>query len=162
MRRLFITTVGLMVLSLGSHRAGDSGDPGTIGPRPGGPALAEARLLAIERENGCLDDGAQAPQDSWPPGWKQATIAAGDIQPARVISDPYPTLHSVVVDSGRNKVFMSDPNRHALWSYDRLPTSKGPEQIEPPTGIRGPAPGLMFTAPGPLTPQHPAASHTCT
>src|SRR5262249_29603122 len=99
MRRLIITTVGLMVLSLGSHNAADSGDPGSICPRPGGPPLSEARLLAIERENGCLDDGAQAPQDSWPPGWKQATIAAGDIQPARVISDPYPTLHSVVVDS---------------------------------------------------------------
>ena len=112
-----------------------------------GTGISEARLLAIERENGCLDDGAGG-QDapSWPPGWKTATIAGGDIQPARVVSDPYPTLHSVVIDSERNKVFVSDPNRHALWSYDRQAASKGREQVEPLTGIRGPATGMMFIA----------------
>ena len=31
-------------------------------------------------------------------------------------ADPYPTLHSVVVDPEHNRVFVSDPNRHALWS----------------------------------------------
>ena len=41
---------------------------------------------------------------------------------------------------------MSDPNRHALWSYDRLAASKGREQIEPLTGVRGPATGMMFIA----------------
>ena len=53
-----------------------------------------------------------------PPGWDKATIAGGDVAPIRVVSDPYPTLHSVVVDSERNKVFMSDPNRHA-WGMGR-------------------------------------------
>src|SRR5262245_10296360 len=41
---------------------------------------------------------------------------------------------------------MSDPNRHALWSYDRLAASKGREQVEPLTGIRGPSTGMMFVA----------------
>ena len=144
MRRLVIATAGLMLLSISGRHAGGPTADGTICPVPGSP-LSEARLLAIERENGCLDDGAAAP-DSWPPGWNTATIAGGDIQPARVVADPYPTLHSVVVDSERNKVFMSDPNRHALWSYDRLAASKGREQIEPLTGIRGPATGMMFIA----------------
>jgi len=144
MRRLIIATAGLMLLSISGRHAGGPTADGTICPVPGSP-LSEARLLAIERENGCLDDGAAAP-DSWPPGWNTATIAGGDIQPARVVADPYPTLHSVVVDSERNKVFMSDPNRHALWSYDRLAASKGREQIEPLTGVRGPATGMMFIA----------------
>ena len=144
MRRLIIATAGLMLLSISGRHAGGPTADGTICPVPGSP-LSEARLLAIERENGCLDDGAAAP-DSWPPGWNTATIAGGDIQPARVVADPYPTLHSVVVDSERNNVFMSDPNRHALWSYDRLAASKGREQIEPLTGVRGPATGMMFIA----------------
>jgi DNA-binding beta-propeller fold protein YncE len=144
MRRLIVATIGLMLLSVGSRSPG-SGADGTICPIPSS-GLSEARLLAIERENGCLDADAGQPPESWPPGWKQGTILAGDIQPARVVSDPYPTLHSIVVDAGRNRVFMSDPNRHALWSYDRLAASKGREQIEPLTGIRGPATGMMFVA----------------
>jgi DNA-binding beta-propeller fold protein YncE len=144
MRRLVIATAGLMLLSISGRHSLEPIADGTICPVPASP-LSEARLLAIERENGCLDDGAAAP-DSWPPGWNTATIAGGDIQPARVVADPYPTLHSVVVDSERNKVFMSDPNRHALWSYDRLAASKGREQIEPLTGVRGPATGMMFIA----------------
>ena len=144
MRRLIIATAGLMLLSISGRHAGGPTADGTICPVPGSP-LSEARLLAIERENGCLDAGAAAP-DSWPPGWNTATIAGGDIQPARVVADPYPTLHSVVVDPERNRVFMSDPNRHALWSYDRLAASKGREQIEPLTGVRGPATGMMFIA----------------
>src|SRR6266511_1231210 len=65
---------------------------------------------------------------------------------SRVVSDPYPTLHSVVVDPDRNRVFFSDPNRHALWSYDRLAASKGREAVQPLTSIRGPATGMVFIA----------------
>ena len=145
MRRLIIATAGLMLLSIGGRHSGDPAADGTICPLPGSP-LSEARLLAIERENGCLDLGQDAESPSWPPGWDKATIAGGDVAPIRVVSDPYPTLHSIVIDSERNKVFMSDPNRHALWSYDRLAASKGREQVEPLTGIRGPATGMMFIA----------------
>jgi DNA-binding beta-propeller fold protein YncE len=70
----------------------------------------------------------------------------GDVAPSRVISDPYPTLHSVAVDSENNRVVMSDPNRHAIWSYDRLAASKGREAVIPLAGVRGPATGMMFIA----------------
>src|SRR6185295_14473759 len=139
MRRIILAIAGLLLFSLSGSTPGDTPADGTICPVPGAPSPFEARLLAIERENGCLDVDQDAEPPSWPPGWDKATIAGGDVAPIRVVSDPYPTLHSVVVDSGRNKVFMSDPNRHALWSYERLAASKGREQIEPLTGIRGPA-----------------------
>src|SRR5262245_16171803 len=142
MRRVIITTAALLLLSINGRNGIET--EGAICPWPG--AIPEARLLAIERENGCLDDAMLQETQPWPPGWKTAAMAGGDIQPARVVSDPYPTLHSVVVDAERNKVFVSDPNRHALWSYDRLAPSKGKEMIEPLTGIRGPATGMMFIA----------------
>ncbi len=109
--------------------------------------IDETTLYALERANGCLDDqDAAAPSGSWPPGWKTANIAGGDVPPVRVVSDPYPTLHSVVVDAERNRVFFSDPNRHALWSYDRLAASKDRHEVEAITGIRGPSTGMMFIA----------------
>jgi DNA-binding beta-propeller fold protein YncE len=145
MRRITIALAGLLILGIGGGRP--SSVDGTICPMPAGKSpLTEARLLALERENACLDPDAQAPPDSWPPGWKTATMSGGDVPPVRVVSDPYPTLHSVVVDAERNKVFFSDPNRHALWSYDRQAASKGREQVEPLTGIRGPSTGMMFIA----------------
>ena len=145
MRRISIALAGLLIVGLGDRRS--SSVDGPYCPKPGITSpLSEARLLAVERENGCLDDDAAAPSGSWPPGWKTAKMSGGDVPPARVISDPYPTLHSVVVDSERNKVFFSDPNRHALWSYDRVAASKGREPVEPLTGIRGPSTGMMFIA----------------
>src|SRR2546428_4672764 len=96
MRRLVFAAVGLMLLSIGRGNTLESTATGTICPIASSP-LSEATLLALERENGCLDEEVAAP-DSWPPGWDTATIAGGDVPPARVVSDPYPTLHSVVVD----------------------------------------------------------------
>jgi hypothetical protein len=151
MRRLIIAIAGLLLLSMGRRDTGDPGAAGTTCPVPSSP-LPEARLLAIERDNGCLDGDAAA-ADSWPPGWDTAKIAGGDVPPARVVSDPYPTLHSVVVDPERNRVFVSDPNRHALWSYDRLAASKGREAVEPIASIRGPATGMMFIAAVTVDPQ---------
>jgi DNA-binding beta-propeller fold protein YncE len=145
-RHIVFATAGLLFFSLSGRTPGDAPAEGTICPLPGAATGLEARLLAIERENGCLDLDQGAEPASWPPGWDKATIAGGDVAPIRVVSDPYPTLHSVVVDSERNKVFMSDPNRHALWSYDRLAASRGREQVEPLTGIRGPSTGMMFVA----------------
>src|SRR6267378_2958415 len=145
-RRIVVTTFGFVALMFSGRVPGTTSEQGASCPVPGAPSF-EARLHALELENGCLDDQPVAADiQRWPPGWDKATIAGGDVAPARVVSDPYPTLHSVVVDSERNRVFMSDPNRHALWSYDRLAASKGREQIEPLTGIRGPATGMMFIA----------------
>ena len=73
MRRLIIATAALLLFSVGGSRSGDSGAGAAICPVPASP-LSEARLLALERENGCLDDGA-APQQAWPPSWDTATMA---------------------------------------------------------------------------------------
>lgn len=143
-RRILTMFAGVLLLAVPpGHDSEKPADPGTICPTPFSP-LSEARLLALERENGCLDAGA-APE-SWPPGWSSATIAGGDVPPTRVVADPYATLHSVVVDTERNRVFMSDPNRHAVWSFDRLAASRGREAVEALTSIRGPSTGMMFVA----------------
>jgi DNA-binding beta-propeller fold protein YncE len=118
--------------------------------RSGRPALrslvADQRLLALERDNGCLDESSPAPAPQAWPDWAAAHIAGGDVPPTRIVSDPYPTLHSVAVDATNDRVFVSDPNRHALWSYDRRAASNGAEPVAPLTGIRGPATGMMFIA----------------
>jgi len=150
MRRVSCVVLALIILGLSNH--GTPPDAGALCPLPDGKTrvrspIDEATLYAIERENGCLDDQEAAPPSgSWPPGWKTAKIAGGDVPPVRVVSDPYPTLHSVVVDADRNRVFFSDPNRHALWSYDRLAASKDRHEVEPTSGIRGPSTGMMFIA----------------
>src|SRR5260370_31488083 len=41
-----------------------------------------------------------------------------DIQPLRVIADPYPTFNGIAVDPSDNIVAMTDPNRKSLLSYD--------------------------------------------
>jgi len=148
MRRVSLAIVGLLML-VNSSRTPDA--DGALCPLPDRKAsitspINEATLLALERENGCLEDDADTPPESWPPGWKTANISGGDVPPVRVVSDPYPTLHSVVVDSERDKVFFSDPNRHALWSYDRRAASRDRREVEPLTGIRGPSTGMMFIA----------------
>jgi DNA-binding beta-propeller fold protein YncE len=143
-RRVLLALAGCVLYgALGWHAA-----PG--GPRAGRVPLrslvADQRLYALERDNGCLDEPtpAAAPQ-AWP-DWAAAHIAGGDVPPTRVIADPYPTLHSVAVDPLNDKVFVSDPNRHAVWSYDRRAASTGTEAVAPLTGIRGPATGMMFIA----------------
>jgi hypothetical protein len=143
-RRLVLALAGCVLYGIAGWR------PALSDPRPGRPALrslvADARLLALERDNGCLDEPTPAPAAQAWPDWASAHIAGGDVPPARVVSDPYPTLHSVAVDAANDRVFVSDPNRHAVWSYDRRAASKGGEPVTPLTGIRGPSTGMMFIA----------------
>jgi DNA-binding beta-propeller fold protein YncE len=144
-KRLLLALAGCVLYGVAGWRSSLS-EP----PRPGRPALrslvADSRLLALERDNGCLDEPTPAPAAQAWPDWASAHIAGGDVPPTRVVSDPYPTLHSVAVDAVNDRVFVSDPNRHALWSYDRRAASKGSEPVTPLTGIRGPSTGMMFIA----------------
>jgi len=142
-RRLLVTAIGLIVFhAIAWQPPWTSTSDDRVVRKP----ILEAALLAVERENGCTDDAEGAPPPQAWPDWASAHIAGGDVPPARVISDPYPTLHSVVVDADHNRVFVSDPNRHALWSYERTAASKGSEPVETLTGIRGPSTGMMFIA----------------
>jgi DNA-binding beta-propeller fold protein YncE len=144
MRRVSVALAGLLMLGIGDWRP--SSDDGLSSPTPEAAApLSEARLLALERENGCTDEDAAPLQGAWP-DWGAATLAGGDVAPARSVADPYPTLHSVAVDAEHDRVFMSDPNRHAIWSYERVAASKAREAVTPLTTIRGPSTGMMFVA----------------
>jgi len=59
-----------------------------------------------------------------------------DVAPVRVIQDPYATFEGIAVDPVHNEVIVSDSNRHALLSYDRLTNVKG--IAEPIRVITGP------------------------
>jgi DNA-binding beta-propeller fold protein YncE len=111
------------------------------------PAGAGIPLEAVMRENGCVEPAPAQSERGWPPGWENANMAGGDVPPARVVRDPYPTFHGVAVDPDNNVVVMSDSNRHALWMYERTAGSAtSGEAARPLTGIRGPATGMMFVA----------------
>jgi DNA-binding beta-propeller fold protein YncE len=49
---------------------------------------------------------------------KNSNPDRADIQPVRVIADPYPTFNGIAVDPSNNIVAMTDPNRKSLLSYD--------------------------------------------
>jgi DNA-binding beta-propeller fold protein YncE len=144
-RRALLALAGCAALGVLEWRPAMPGAAGS-GRTPLRSLVADGRLLALERDNGCLDEPTPAPSAQAWPDWATAHIAGGDVAPARVVSDPYPTLHSVAVDAVNDRVFVSDPNRHAVWSYERLAASKGPDAVTPLTGIRGPATGMMFIA----------------
>ncbi len=146
LKRLLVAVVGCVIYGLVAWPE-PAADRARSAPPPLRALLADARLQAIERDNGCLDEPtpAAAAVQAWP-DWASAHIAGGDVAPARVVADPYPTLHSVAVDAVNDRVFVSDPNRHALWSYERGAASKGSEPVTPLTSIRGPSTGMMFIA----------------
>jgi DNA-binding beta-propeller fold protein YncE len=128
------------------------------GPSRSGRALSSVGggipLEAVLRENGCLDQAAPARDNAWPPGWDTLTMAGGDVPPARVVRDPYPTFHGVAVDTKNDIVVMSDSNRHGLWMYPRTVGSlTAKEAAAPLAGIRGPATGMMFVATVALDPE---------
>ncbi|MEO6213692.1 MAG: hypothetical protein ABIP65_08710 [Vicinamibacterales bacterium] len=130
------TVAALMMLS---PVVRSSGDPTSL---DGGIPLE-----AVMRSNGCLESPAGPADDQWPSEWDKVSMAGGDVRPARVVGDPYPTFHGVAVDPENDVVVMSDSNRHGLWTYDRKAGSRTARDAAIPlTGIRGPATGMMFVA----------------
>lgn len=70
----------------------------------------------------------------------------GDIVPVRSVQDPYPSLHSVVVDPDSRSVVMTDSNRGSLLFYGRTSDGGSDDVVKPGWQIRGPATGMMFIA----------------
>ncbi len=138
-KRGVISTV-LAVLAIG----------GFAGSGPSRPATDEGVPLGtVLEEYGCLMPSVQAAglDESWPEAWNTLRMVGGDVSPARLVRDPWPTFHSVAVDPINNRVVFTDSNRHGIWSYDRTAgslTSIEPER--PISGVRGPATGMMFVA----------------
>jgi DNA-binding beta-propeller fold protein YncE len=113
------------------------------GPSPAAPS-EPVTLEAVAQANGCLDEGA-AEAAAWPE-WDSPGMLGGDVPPARVVSDPYPTFHSVAVDAEHNRVVMTDSNRMGVLTYERTAASTGNAVTKPLTHVRGPATAMMFVA----------------
>jgi DNA-binding beta-propeller fold protein YncE len=99
------------------------------------------------------DDGSGCSQGGLAPSGtveasEFANVAISDIVPVRSVADPYPSLHSVVVDPDNNRVLMSDSNRGGLLVYDRAAGTPldSTSVTEPLAEVRGPATGMMFVA----------------
>lgn len=78
----------------------------------------------------------------------------GDLAPVRSVWDPYPSLHSVAVDSVNDRVVMSDSNRGSLLFYTRNAGTRLAKVVNPEQQIRGPATGMMFIAGVAIDPAH--------
>jgi len=77
-----------------------------------------------------------------------------DVQPVRMIADPYPAFNGIAVDPASGLVVLSDPNRKSLLSYDRLHgASQGPASL-PVHQVIGPDTFLGMIAGVVLDPQH--------
>jgi len=72
--------------------------------------------------------------------------AGGDVVPVRSVEDPYPSLHSIAVDTEHDQVVMTDSNRGGILFYDRTSGNKSSLTTDPSWRIRGPATGMMFVA----------------
>lgn len=66
----------------------------------------------------------------------------GNMAPARVVQDPYPTFTDIAVDAGNDLIVVSDENRFSLLTYDRRLRSDS--RAEPRTIISGPHTGVDF------------------
>jgi DNA-binding beta-propeller fold protein YncE len=112
-------------------------------------------LLSVLHENACLLPSVEAAElQRWPEAWSGIPMLGGDVSPARVVRDPWPTFHSVAVDPVNDRVVMSDSNRHGVWIYQRTAgASESRDVTEPLGGFRGPATGMMFVASVALDPQ---------
>src|SRR5713226_7471495 len=77
-----------------------------------------------------------------------------DIQPVRVIADPYPTFNGIAVDPSNNSVAMTDPNRKSLLSYDSRQSSNHGASNIPIHQIIGPNTFLGMIAGMVLDGQH--------
>ncbi len=78
-----------------------------------------------------------------------------DVQPVRMIADPYPAFNGIAVDPASGLVVLSDPNRKSLLSYDRLRgASQGAAASVPLHQVIGPDTFLGMIAGVVLDPQH--------
>ncbi len=123
--------------------------PGTS--RSGRPPLrslvADPRLLALERDNGCLDQAAPAPAPQAWPDWAAAHIAGGDVPPARVVvrslSDA-PQRRRRCGERSRLRERSEPPRALVVRPARRVEGQRS--RSTPLTGIRGPSTGMMFIA----------------
>lgn len=47
-------------------------------------------------------------------------VAGGELPPIRLVTDPYPTFNGITLDSGNNRIALSDENRKSVLVYNRV------------------------------------------
>ena len=128
---------------------------GAFGPLPGAtddPVSMGIPLGTVLEANGCMEP-AMVPPVAQFPDWGSARLLGGDVPPARLVRDPFPTFHSVAVDPVNDVVVMTDSNRHGVLVYNRTAGSPdSPEITQPRNSFRGPSTGMMFVAMAALDP----------
>ena len=80
--------------------------------------------------------------------------APEDVQPVRMIADPYPAFNGIAVDPSNGLVVLSDPNRKSLLTYDRLRGASQGAASLPVHQVTGPDTFLGMIAGVALDPQH--------
>lgn len=124
-------------------------------------ALPEAAVLDPMRVSLeptiCLMDqrgaGSQASRPVDPLAWPGEGTRGGDIEPMRLVYDPYPTYDGLAVDSENGLVVMTDENRSGVLTYERTAGGDSAEITEPKRHIFGPDTNMGFMAGVTLDPQ---------
>src|SRR5487761_18606 len=95
-------------------------------------------------------DPCLAPDPPTMPGQSaEASFSAaegGEIQPVRMVEDPYQTLDGIALDPRNNLVVMSDENRKSVLMYDLKAGSLSSAVTPPIRRILGPHTGVGFIA----------------
>lgn len=148
LRRMGVVAAGAVVVLLG-------GGP-SAGPISADMALP--LIKATEPAEMCLTPdfsyGQSAAQGGGEPtgalavpaDWPGKDAVGGDVPPARLVYDPYPTFDGMGVDTENDVVVFSDENRSGVLTYDRTAGGQSPAMTEPKRHVIGPRTGLGYIA----------------
>lgn len=111
-------------------------------------------ILAGLEPSFCLMDQKPAQAAAFDPlDWPGEGTMGGDIEPMRLVYDPYPTYDGLAVDSENGLVVMTDENRSGVLTYDRAGGGQSDGITEPRRHVFGPDTNLGFMAGVTLDPQ---------
>lgn len=85
--------------------------------------------------------------------WPGEGTKGGNIEPMRLVYDPYPTYDGLALDTENGVVVMTDENRGGILTYDRASGGRSDAITEPQRHIFGPDTNLGFMAGVTLDPQ---------
>lgn len=127
-----------------------------LGPAPRAVpegAVLDPMLAGLE-PSFCLMDQKPAQAAAFDPlDWPGEGTMGGDIEPMRLVYDPYPTYDGLAVDSENGLVVMTDENRSGVLTYDRAGGGQSDGITEPRRHVFGPDTNLGFMAGVTLDPQ---------
>jgi DNA-binding beta-propeller fold protein YncE len=147
---LFRSTSGAALAAAGVLTFG-----GAPAARPEATVL-DPMLAALAPSFCLMDQRGAAPQTAKPFDplqWPGEGTRGGDIEPLRLVYDPYPTYDGLAVDSENGLVVMTDENRSGVLTYDRTSGGDVATVTEPRRHIFGPDTNMGFMAGVTLDPQ---------